>query len=236
MHSLSAPGIIRTFTGRYINLLEPDPVQIDIRDIAHALSNECRFSGHTQRHYSVAEHSVVGSYFVPADQRLRFLLHDATEAYLKDLPKPLKMLPQFDFYNELEDMWAAAIATRFCIEAEMTEEMKLVDRAMLVSEQRDLMSREPREDDGALPLPIVIPQLEPRDIEASFTALFFRYGGGAAKPLGNTGGILRHCEDLGFIGGTMTPRKPYMVGEHPSEQIRHIRITEVPAPANKAGA
>lgn len=88
---------IETHSGLRLDLAEPDPASILIEDIAHALSLEVRFSGHTLRPLSVAEHSLyvealVAEHQVAPAVRLGALLHDAHEAYVKDLPRPLKRL------------------------------------------------------------------------------------------------------------------------------------------------
>ncbi len=91
---------------------------IDIDDIAHALSHECRYGGHCDRFYSVAEHSVRVAEILrmqgaSAVEILAGLLHDGSEAYLKDIPRPLKMLPEFAAYREAE----ARIQDRIYLEA-----------------------------------------------------------------------------------------------------------------------
>jgi hypothetical protein len=89
---------ILTFTGKKFDLLDPQVEQICIEDIAHALSNQCRFAGHTKHFYSVAQHSIILAENVvkqneinPALQ-LRALLHDAAEAYMNDIPAPMKWI------------------------------------------------------------------------------------------------------------------------------------------------
>jgi 5'-deoxynucleotidase YfbR-like HD superfamily hydrolase len=84
---------------------------IDIMDIAHSLSNICRFGGHIDEFYSVAQHSVFVSYLVPDEHRLAALLHDASEAYLGDIISPLKkLLPD---YRALEEKVMAGIEKKF---------------------------------------------------------------------------------------------------------------------------
>jgi hypothetical protein len=75
-----------------VSLTDPTPDQIDIRDIAHALSMCNRFAGMTRRPYSVAQHSLICSYLVPPEFALHALLHDAQEAYLGDWTSPVKAL------------------------------------------------------------------------------------------------------------------------------------------------
>ena len=107
---LAADGWIHTFSGGRFSPLAEDPGPIDIVDIASGLSNECRYAGQC-RYYSVAEHSVRLSDWVwsgwsgsPNRRNLAqyALLHDASEAYLSDVPRPLKNLPEFEFYRLAE--------------------------------------------------------------------------------------------------------------------------------------
>lgn len=81
---------IMTHTGKKFRPFSPRIEDIDIEDIAHALSNLCRFNGHTSKFYSVAEHSILVSELCPDELKLKGLLHDAAEAYLGDVPSPLK--------------------------------------------------------------------------------------------------------------------------------------------------
>lgn len=107
---------MQTYTGARFYPLEPDAELIRIADIAHALSNICRFGGHSARFYSVAEHSVLLSreFFAGWHYKLVALLHDAAEAYLGDVPRPLKYLPEYAFYREAEDRLQAMILDKFC--------------------------------------------------------------------------------------------------------------------------
>lgn len=100
VRTLKLPGIdrgdwIQTFKGIKFHPYAPLPEEIDIRDIAHALSMICRFGGHSERFYSVAEHSINVS-MLASECPLRALLHDASEAYLGDIPRPIKsMMPEY---------------------------------------------------------------------------------------------------------------------------------------------
>lgn len=129
---------IRTFTGRLIDPCAPDPAKIHIEDIAHALLLACRFLGHTDCFYSVAQHSAQVSELVPPSDALWGLLHDAAEAYLGDLPAPIKQAPGMWFYRSAEALLGRAVARRFGLPPEMPESVKLADRAVLGTEFGDV--------------------------------------------------------------------------------------------------
>lgn len=80
---------IQTYSGQLVDYLNPQPETIKIEDIAKALSNECRFGGQSRFHYSVGQHSILACGLAPKHLKLEALLHDAEEAYIKDLPSPL---------------------------------------------------------------------------------------------------------------------------------------------------
>jgi len=97
---MKRPGWIQTYTGKPFYFDNIDSNEICIEDIAHALSNICRFGGHTPFHYSVAQHSLLVSRLVPREYALEALLHDATEAYIGDMVTPLKRrIPEFSGYE-----------------------------------------------------------------------------------------------------------------------------------------
>lgn len=143
-YTAAVAGEITTFTGRVFRPLDPDPAKINIVDIAHALSNQCRFTGHVRQFYSVAEHSVrVAEISVDP---LWGLLHDASEAYISDLASPLKMMSELgDPYREVEERLMKVIADRFDLVYPMPRAVKRADRRLLAAEQRDLMPRPRRE-------------------------------------------------------------------------------------------
>ena len=130
---------ILTASGITFNLLNPDPELIEIEDIAHALSNICRFTGHTRAFYSVGEHSVSTSLCdcVPPEHRLEALLHDAAEAYIGDVSSPLKA--QLREYRDIESALEQAIRLRFGLPSQQTPCVKQADLIMLATEKRDLM-------------------------------------------------------------------------------------------------
>lgn len=134
---MADPNWIQTFTGRQVWPLRMRPEDVDIKDVAHALSMLCRFNGHSLRYYSVAEHSVRVSRALPADLALWGLLHDAGEAYLSDLPRPVKrQLPEF---GEYEDKVLRVVADKYGLIWPMPKEVATADTRLLVTEARDLM-------------------------------------------------------------------------------------------------
>lgn len=128
---------IQTATGRVFYPLDPRPEEIFIEDIAHALSNLCRYGGHCRDFYSVAQHSVLVSRALPDEHKLWGLLHDATEAYLVDVPRPIKRF--LGGYEVAEDRLHVVIAERFGLPPEIPAEVKRVDNAILVDEMNQLM-------------------------------------------------------------------------------------------------
>ena len=138
---------LATYTGTWILPLDPDPKAITIDDIAHALSNQCRFTGHTRRFYSTAQHSVLVSSIVPESDMLWGLLHDASEAYLSDIARPIKHAAGSfgKTYKRAEAKLTLAIAERFGLPLEMPASIKDADRMLLRAEQRDLMPNDPSE-------------------------------------------------------------------------------------------
>lgn len=135
---------ILTYTGKTFHILSPTSSEIDIRDIAHALSNSCRFTGHTKRFYSVAEHSYLASLIVPAEFALEALLHDASEAYIGDMSRPLKHFTEAGkHYLDVERRIEAVIADVFGLPTEMSPEVKTADNAMLYAEKYQLMPARP---------------------------------------------------------------------------------------------
>lgn len=176
-------GGIATYTGNIIYPLNPDPADIYIEDIAHALSNQCRFTGHTRYFYSVAQHSMLVSEIVPDKYRMWGLLHDASEAYLSDMARPIKKMPEFgEFYLAAEDKLMAAVIERFGLEniLPMPRSVKEADDILLGNEILNLMPTHevysgwegtPQLRTGALTY------MAPADAEALFLATYTYLGG-----------------------------------------------------------
>ncbi len=130
--------LMQTFSGRQLDLIDPQPDMIDLVDIAHGLAHECRFAGQCRRFYSVAQHSILVSQIVPAEHAFEALLHDATEAYIKDIPSPIKrLLPD---YRELEARIDSVIRTRFGLPLHKASDVAHADLILLATERRDLMN------------------------------------------------------------------------------------------------
>lgn len=128
---------ILTRSGRQFNYVNPTQESICIEDIAEALSKECRYNGHCRGFYSVAQHSEYCSRIVPPDLAMEALLHDAAEAYIKDIPRPLKQLmPE---YGVVEHRVEQAIRWKFSLPHHPDPLIKMADNIMLLTERRDLM-------------------------------------------------------------------------------------------------
>ncbi len=135
---------IETFTGQAVTPLAMTADQINIEDIAHALSNQCRFSGHVREFYSVGQHcNIIATTILRAfddpTMALCGLLHDASEAYLVDIPKPLK--PHLQNYMALEAQVMQAVKKKFRLPEQFPAIVHIADQVILRTEQRDLMSR-----------------------------------------------------------------------------------------------
>lgn len=159
-------------SGEYFNLLEPETSNFTIMDIAHGLSNICRFTGQISKYYSVSEHSVHCSRHVAQEHALAALLHDASEAFVGDVSRPLKaLLPE---YKAIEARIEQAICNRFDLPYPMHPAIKDIDNRLLITEQRQRMNNN---DDwswteGMEPLPIELPCWAPEEAKAQFLARY----------------------------------------------------------------
>lgn len=130
---------MQTFTGCQFYPMDPRPEEMHAEDIAHALGNICRYGGHVDRFYSVAEHCVLMSHAVEPQHSLWALLHDATEAYVGDMVRPLKQhMPD---YVAVEDRLMSVVADRFGLVGPMPAAVKEADARILLDERAALMSR-----------------------------------------------------------------------------------------------
>ncbi len=134
---------IQTFTGGKFYPFDPLSVEVDIRDIAHSLSMLCRFVGHCREFYSVAQHSVIVAEVVGPEHKLWALLHDAAEAYIGDISRPLKNCLRVEGVTVLREADRAimrAVASRFGLPADEPPQVKSADEGVLMAERRDLMA------------------------------------------------------------------------------------------------
>lgn len=138
----AGPGIIRTVSGIYVDVINPKPEQIEIEDIAHALSNQCRFGGHLPKFYSVAQHSyrcaqIAHRQGMPEEMLLAALMHDASEAYLLDIPAPIK--PFLTGYKEIEDRLMKVISKKFGFTWPLHPDLHQIDIQALNEEWDNIM-------------------------------------------------------------------------------------------------
>lgn len=137
---LDGSGWIQTFTGLAVNPALITPGVITIADIAHALAMQCRFSGHVNFFYSVAQHSIHVSQNCEPKDALWGLLHDAAEAYLVDLPRPIKYRAGYETYRKDEARVMQAVCERFSLTSDMPESVRQADELLLTTEARDFMA------------------------------------------------------------------------------------------------
>lgn len=131
---------IQIYSGKPFWPLDPKVNDIDIIDIAHALSLQCRYAGHCKFHYSIAQHSVLVAENVSKPNKLWGLLHDASEAYLMDVPRPIKQVPEFQAYREAELKIMQCVIEKFGLSPVEPDEVKLIDTKICFNEQKWIMN------------------------------------------------------------------------------------------------
>jgi 5'-deoxynucleotidase YfbR-like HD superfamily hydrolase len=170
---------ICTRTGIRFYPFDPREDEISIVDIAHHLSMICRFGGACAELFTVAQHSVMGSLAIEPAFAMEFLLHDAAEAYICDIPRPIKRHPDFArVYDPVESKIDRLIRRKFNLPETMSPDVKRMDNVMLATEKRDLMNATSQQwhagDGFKLPDPLlarIIPW-EPRYARRQFLARF----------------------------------------------------------------
>jgi len=179
---MSNDGWIQTHTGKRFYPLNPNPDDIDIIDIAAALSKTCRFGGHTIAWYSVAEHCVHVAKHAAPEYKLTALLHDASEAYLVDVPRPIKLL--ITNYYSIETKIELAVARKFGITFPLPDPVKLLDSRILSDERDQVMKPTDFSDtewgNTLAPLGVKINFWGPGEAAMQFLDAFERYSGMAA--------------------------------------------------------
>jgi hypothetical protein len=170
---------MQTLTGKRFYPADPRAEELAIEDIAGALARQCRYSGHCLAFYSVAEHSVHVAAAAPKAHALTALLHDASEAYLVDIPRPIK--PHLSGYAALESKLMEVIAARFGIEWPLPSVVKEIDNAILSDERRQNMAHmdvTPELWGNSVPaLGVTLHYWPPQKASEEFIAAFHRYGG-----------------------------------------------------------
>lgn len=162
---------IQTFSGAPFYPLDPRVSEVRVADIAHSLSLQCRYAGHCLRFYSVAEHSVLLARHVAAEHRLWALLHDASEAYLVDVPRPIK--GDLVGYKAIEANIMTAVAEAYGLRGDMPAEVHEADVRICVDEKAQNMAPGPMWGiDGLEPLDIKLQFWSPAEAEAAFLDLF----------------------------------------------------------------
>lgn len=171
---------IQLHSGQFFDYSDKRTWTFSIQDIAHALSMICRYTGHCSHFYSVAQHSVYVSHIVPEHLAWEGLLHDAAEAYIGDVNKPLKcLLPE---YQRIEEEVEEALMAHFGIDLPLDPAIKYADLQMLQAEKDALMNvvnverwcgAEYWDSIKDIPMPdLVIRPLDPHAAKAAFLARF----------------------------------------------------------------
>lgn len=163
---------IMLHSGAWMDLCSPSTSDFTIDDIAHGLANLCRYAGQCRDFYSVAEHSILVSECVQS-HAFDALLHDAAEAFLGDITRPLKqMLPD---YRRIEAQVQLAIFERFGLPATIDPIIKEADLRVLAAEQRQIMPDGTdawAEAGGVIPAPVVVRHLSPAQAKYAFLEKF----------------------------------------------------------------
>lgn len=163
---------IHTISGKRFWPLDARAEDVDIYDIAYSLSQKCRYNGHCRGLYTVAQHCVLASQNTHHPQWA--LMHDAAEAYLPDVSRPLK--PELKGFTEIEDRLLRVIAPVFGLEMPFPKEVHRIDAQMLVTEWRDLMPKGTspgKKYEHIEPLPFCIRVWDPEEAEEAFLLRFF---------------------------------------------------------------
>lgn len=167
---------IQTYTGKVFRFDDISHDQFSIEDIAHALSNICRYTGHVERFYSVAEHSVLAWRYANPNHRRSALLHDISEAYLSDISAPLKSI--LSGYRELEHKIMLEASEIYDFEYPLSKEVKDIDLRLLQTERLQLLGKEPMSWglDGIEPINHIIECWNPFRAKQTFLDICRREG------------------------------------------------------------
>lgn len=161
-------------SGHLFDFLDPHGSDFTIDDVAHGLSLVCRYTGQCRRFYSVAEHSLLVS-DIATDYPYEALLHDAAEAFIGDVTRPLKqLLPE---YKRIEAVVEDAVIERFGLDPNYRASVKAADLRVLAAEQAQVMA--PGTADwaakaGIKPAPVVVQFLAPEVAKHRFLERYER--------------------------------------------------------------
>lgn len=167
---------IYTLNGSYFNFVEVEQNIISVSSIARALSNICRFNGQIESFYSVAQHSVMVSHCVPKEHAMSALFHDAAEAYIGDVTKPLKaLLPD---YQQIEERVEKDIFSKLGLQWPLHPCIKKADLDLLATERRDLFNPDNKAGEwaclqGATPIEQKITPMFPQEAFLLFIARYW---------------------------------------------------------------
>lgn len=140
VNSDGATNWIETNSGKYFRYQENNPENIMIEDVAHSLSQLCRFSGQCNQFYSVAQHSCIVHDYAPSHLKIEGLLHDASEAFISDIPRPVKtIIPEI---KELEQIIQMQVAQRFKFSWPFTSQIEILDSQLMLAEAKQLFTQE----------------------------------------------------------------------------------------------
>lgn len=168
---------MQVFSGEKFWPLDPRPDEVHITDIAHSLSLICRYNGHASRFVSVAEHCYRLSYAVEPEHARWALMHDAAEAYVGDMVRPLKQfMPEF---SEVEDRVLAVIASRFGLAMPIPDVVHEADTRYLLDERAAMLpnTRHPWGIEELEPLGIEVTGMAPETAEVVFLSRFYELFG-----------------------------------------------------------
>lgn len=134
-------GHMVTSSGAEINLFDPNPALISIRDIASSLSKTCRFGGNIPYYYTVAQHSCLVAWLAPPELQMTAILHDASEAYCGDVIRPLKAMLGTKYQN-IEEKLHKAIFKTFSVDYDTIHLIKEYDNQALEMEEKALFNND----------------------------------------------------------------------------------------------
>jgi hypothetical protein len=164
---------IQVYPGRKFWPLDPRQEDLSLDSIAHALSLMCRYAGHITKFYSVAQHCLLVSQLCDPKDALWGLVHDASEAYLVDIPSPIKHDPRFAFYGQAEKKLMGVICDWLGLPYEMPASVKKADAWALGIEADNFLPTIVDNWTGDLghPKKILI-ALEPKQVEGAYIKRF----------------------------------------------------------------